>query len=155
MLDRFFPRHLDNDYRGARIALWIFGALILARGIIGFNSTLFTYEIATSADAIPIDTFPPAAAQTALSLFALLGVSYFLASVAGVVALARYRSAVPLFFAYLLVEQLLRRAVMRWRPVPRTGPASGSPVVLALLALTVVGLVVSLLPGKSRAARIR
>ena len=151
MIDRLLPRHLDNDYRGWTLALWILGAILAVRGVIGFNSIVFTYKIATSADGIPVDTFPSAAAQTALSLFALLGVSSLVASLAGIVTLVRYRGAVPLLFAYLLVEQLLRRAVLRLRPMPRAGTPAGSPVIIALLALTAVGLVLSLLPARSRA----
>ena len=152
MIERLLPRRIDNDFRGQKVALWLFGVLIAVQGTIGFNSIFRSRQVATSADGIPLDTFSPAAVESTLSLFALLGLSRLMLALLGLLALVRYRALVPLLFAYLLVGQLLGRAILRAHPVPRTGSPPGPIVILTLLALTAVGLVLSLIPRGTRDA---
>jgi hypothetical protein len=65
--------------------------------------------------------------------------------------LIRYRAAIPLMYLLLLVQQLGSRGVGLVRPIARIGPHPGSAVVLAILAMTLVGLALSLL-GKGYSA---
>ena len=99
--------------------------------------------MASTADGIPLDTFTSAAAQTVVSLFALVGLSRLVISVVGIVALARYRAMVPLMFALLLLEQVSRTLIFQVLPIPRAGTPPGSMINLVLLALMVVGLALS------------
>src|SRR5512146_601037 len=99
MLNPILPRSADNNYRGHKLALWLFALVVLMRVMMSLNSMLNGYYIAISADGIPLNTYPAAAAQAAVSLFALLGLAHFTICLLCVVVLARYRSLVPLMFA--------------------------------------------------------
>ena len=72
---RLLPERLDNMYRGHKVALWLFGLIVLMRVAMSVNSILNGRYVASSADGIPLETYTAAAAQTAVSLFALLGFS--------------------------------------------------------------------------------
>jgi hypothetical protein len=145
MFDRLFPKQLDNRFAGFRLAIWLLVPIVLLRAVIGFNSVMFTRSIAMSADAIPLDRFGADAAQTVVSLFALLGLYTLLFALLGAIVLIRYRAMVPFMYLVLLVQQLGSRALLLANPVVRSGSTSvGSAVVFATLAMTVVGFILSL-----------
>jgi hypothetical protein len=144
VLNRLLPRPLDDTYRGHRLALWLLALLVLSKLAMGLNSVLNGYSVMTTADGIPLDTFPPAAARTAVSLFALLGLSHLMSCLLGAVALVRYRGLVPFVFSFLLLEHLGRRLILQFVPPERAGALPGFYINLALLALMVVGLALSL-----------
>ena len=144
MLDRIFPQRFDNDYRGHRLALWLFGLLVVVRVGIGLASIFNGYQAASSADGIPLDTFPPAASQAVVTLFALLGLVHLVLLLVCIVALVRYRTMIPLMFALLLLEYLCRRLVIALMPIAGTAAPPGLWVNLTLLAVMIGGLALSL-----------
>jgi len=144
MLETLLPRHADNTMRGSRIALWLFGLVVLLRLVIGLNSIFNTREVASGADGIPLDTFTPAAAQTAETLFALLGLGHLTLAVLGLLVLVRYRALVPLMFVLLLLQQLGRILILHFRPHAGALTPSGSAVTYVLLAAMALGLALSL-----------
>ena len=139
-----FPSTFDNNYRGRKVALWIFGVLLFLKIVISVNSIFNGYAVATSADGIPLDTYPRAAAQTIVSLWALLGLSGFMLCLICVLALIRYRSMVPLMLALLLISHLSGRLIVHFIPLVRTGSPPAGFVNLTLLGLTIAGLTLSL-----------
>ncbi len=144
MFNELLPQRADNAYQGHKLALWLFAVVILLRVAMSLNSILNGRKIASSADGIPLDTYTPAAAQTTVSLFALLGFSSFLICLLCILVLVRYRSMVPVMFALLLLQSLGGRLILRFLPIIRTGTPPAIYVNLALLAFMVVGLVLSL-----------
>lgn len=144
MLNRLLPRQADNAYRGYRIALWVFGLLVLVRTIMSVNSMINGREIASSADGIPLDTYGPDAAQTVVSLFGGLGLSNLMICILCIVVLVRYRALVPLMFSILLLQHLARRVMHQVLPIATTGSPPASVINLVLLSLMVAGLVLSL-----------
>lgn len=139
-----FPQRADNACRGHPLALWCFGLVVLVKLGISLGSIFNGYGAATSADGIPLDTFPPGAAQTVLALFALLGLANLIICLVCIVALVHYRALVPLMFALLLLYQASRRIILYFLPVPRTGAPPVSAINLSLLAVMIVGLMLSL-----------
>jgi hypothetical protein len=144
MLDRIFPRIIDNTYRGRKLALWLFGLLLLMKSAMSLNSIINGYTVATSADGIPLDTYPPAAARTIVALFGIWGLGHFMICLLGILVLARYRRMVPFMFALFLVEHVSRKLILQFRPIVRVGNPPASFINPALLALMVVGLALSL-----------
>jgi hypothetical protein len=143
-MSRLLPRRLDNTYRGHKLALWLFGLLLLVRGAMGVNTIFNGHSVLTSADGIPLDTYPPAAARTIVSLFALLGLSHLTILLLGILVLVRYRSMVPLMFALLLLDHLGKRLILQFLPIARTDTKPGFYINLALLVLMLGGLALSL-----------
>jgi hypothetical protein len=71
LLDRIFPQQFDNSYRGHKLALWLFGLLVLMRLGISLSSIFDTYNVVRSADGIPLDTFTSGGAETVVTVTAL------------------------------------------------------------------------------------
>jgi len=144
MLNKLLPPHLDNAYRGRKLALWLFGFVVLIRSIQSFMIIVNGHSIATSADGIPLDTYPAAAAQTILALFAILSLNRLLISLVCVVVLVRYRSAIPPMFVLLIFGYLGGEILLRFIPIIRVGTPPGPIVNLIMFALMIVGLMLSL-----------
>ena len=65
MIELFLPSRLDTAYRGHKIALWLFGAVLVLKLAISVGSMFNGYETASSADGIPlVDLSGPFREQT-------------------------------------------------------------------------------------------
>jgi hypothetical protein len=144
MLADILPRSIDNTYRGSRLALWLLGVLVFIKSVIGVNSILNAADVMTRADGIALNTFPAAAAQNLVALWALLGLAHIVMAVLGVLVLVRYRGMVPLMFALLLLQHAGGRLVGYFHPIVRTGAPPAFIVNFVLLTLMIVGLASSL-----------
>jgi hypothetical protein len=153
VLDRILPRQVDNAFGGRKLALWIFGALVLLKAAISLGTIFNGYNAASSADGIPLDTFTPAGARAVVSLFALWGLSQLVICLLCALVLARYRAMVPFMFALLLLEQLGRRLILQIMPIDTTGSPSGYFINIGLLALAIAGLALSLWRREDRPRR--
>lgn len=108
------------------------------------NSIFNARNVASSADGIPLDTFAPAAAQTVVSLFALMALSNLVIALLCIVVLVRYRALVPFMFVLLLLYHFARQLLHQVMPIPRTGAPPASVISYTLLSLMVVGFALSL-----------
>src|SRR3954471_16063098 len=120
-MGELLPRPIDNTYRGHNVAPWLLGLVVgvtIAQGV----SVIFRgYPTLMNADGIPLDTYPPAAAQTIVALWAQRGLSRLIIALLGVITLVRYRSAIPFMFALLLLNYLAGQLLFHFVPVVRTG----------------------------------
>lgn len=144
MLAPLLPRRADNEYRGRKAALWIFGLVVFVKLAMGVNSLFNGRDVATSADGIPLDTYTSAGAQAFVTVFALLGLAHVVFGLLCALVLVRYRTLVPLMFTLLLLEHLGKRLIHQLMPIERTGTPPGFAINLALLALIIAGLALSL-----------
>ena len=149
LTDRLLPQCVDNRYRGYKLALWLFALVVVIKVAMSLNSIFNGYTVASSADGIPLDTFPSAAAQTIVALFAIWGLAHLMICLLCILVLVRYRSMVPLMLALLLLEHLSRRLILQFLPIVRTGTPPGFFINVMLLALMIVGLALSLLRSQS------
>jgi hypothetical protein len=148
MLGWILPRPLDNTYRGHLAALWLFALVVLARTGVALG-TIFNGRVAAqSADGIPLDSYGASGAQAVVTLFAIWGLAQLVISVFGVMALTRYRAMIPFMFVLLLIEHLARRWILLAKPIPRIGTHPGGVMNLAIIALMIVGLALSLSSGR-------
>ena len=154
LIEQLLPQRVDNTYRGYKLALWLFALVVLMKVAMSLNSIFNGHMVASSADGIPLDTFPTAATQTVVALFAIWGLAHLMICMLCIVVLARYRSMVPLMLALLLLEHLSRRVILQVIPIVRTGTPPGLFVNLTLLALMIVGLALSLWSLHPRGGRV-
>lgn len=152
ILSRLLPARIDNTYEGSRIAWGILGLLIALRTMQSVMIIFNGPSTVQSADGVPLETYPVAAAQTILALFALSSVNRLVISLICVVVLWRYRSAVPLMFVLLLVTYTAGQLVGFFIPIVRVGRPPGVVVNLSLLALTILGLILSLWKRRTKDA---
>jgi len=150
MFDKLLPQRIDNTYRGYKLAFWLFGLVVGVTIIQGVFVIFNGYSTIMSADGIPLNTYPPAAAQTIVALWALRGLSRLIISLLCVLVLVRYRSAIPFMFALLILNFLAGQLILQFVPLVRTGNPPGPIVNLIMFALMIIGLALSL---RSRGVR--
>jgi len=144
MVNDLLPRSADNAYRGHKLALWLFGLLILMKSVIGVNSIVNGAAVMSTADGIALNAYPAAAAQNLVALWALVGLAHVIIGALGVVVLTRYRSMVPLMFVLLLLQHLGGRLILQFHPIVRTGAPPAAAINATLLILMIVGFALSL-----------
>ena len=144
MFDRLFPQPIDNKYFGSTIALWLFGLIVFLHILQSVMVIVNGYSIAQSADGIPLETYPAAAAQTILAIFMVSSLRRLIISLICAVVLFRYRSAVPLMFVVLGLSYLGGQVIFQFVPIVRVGTPPGVVVNLIMFGLTIVGLALSL-----------
>jgi hypothetical protein len=148
MWERIFPRSLDNEYRGYRVALWIFGLILAVRALQSVMIIFNGPATVTGADGIALDTYPAEAAQTVLGLFAQNSMWRLVFSIMGAAVLIRYRSAVPLMFLIMILTFIGAQALSIYIPLARTGAAPGLIVNRVMVGLMLLGLILSVLPRR-------
>ena len=125
MLEALLPPRLDDEYRGSRIALWLFALVVAIKSVQSLAIILNGYGTVRDADGIPLDSFTPAVAQTVVAVFAQGSLwRLFFCFLCGL-ALLRYRNAVPLMFALLSLNYLAAQLVLGFVPLPRVGAPVG------------------------------
>ena len=144
MLHRIFPSQLDNNYRGQKLALWLFLPIVFMKVGISLSSIFDGYNMIRTADGIPLDTFSSDGAHALVSVTALLGLSHFLLASLCLLALIRYRAMIPFLYVLLLIEFLGKKWILLVLPIVRSGVSPSVYVNLALLALLIAGLALSL-----------
>lgn len=145
MLNRIFPRHFDNTYRGHWLGLWLFIPVMLVKGIQSVDTILLTRLVAVGPDAIPVDSFGAACAETVLSLFALMGMCLLILPLQSIVVLIRYRSMIPFMYLSLLVVLVGSRAIQFVHPLARSSTLPYGVIMnLVILAVALLGFVLSL-----------
>ncbi|HEY3351081.1 MAG TPA: hypothetical protein VGM13_14985 [Thermoanaerobaculia bacterium] len=144
MFDQFLPKSLDNRYRGHRLGIWLFGVVVFVKLAQSLAVIFNGASVITSADGVPLATYPPASAQTVVAVWALSGLYRLVFATLCVLACVRYRAAIPLLFALLALEHVGRQLVLHFLPVVRAGSPPGPIVHLVLFVLTILGLALSL-----------
>ena len=149
VLNRIFPKQIDNVFRGHWLALGLFGLFVALKLVMGANSALNARSVASGADGIPIDGLG-SAGDIVVRLFSLQGFSSFVLALLALLVLIRYRAMVPLMFLVFLVEMLGRRGLAMLNPMaqPESGTSVGFYINLGLLLILVLGLALSLV-GRS------
>jgi hypothetical protein len=150
IVNRFFPQPIDNRYSGSKIALWLLGLIVLIHITQSVLIIVNGHSIAQSADGIPLDAYPAAAAQTIVAIFAVSSLRRLIISLICAVVLFRYRSAVPLMFVVLGLNYLGGQVIFEFIPMVRVGTPPGVVVNLLMFAMTIVGLALSLWRRQSR-----
>ena len=139
-----FPQIIDNSYRGRKVALWIFGLVVAMRTLQSLFVLFNGYYTVTNADGVPLAMYPPAAAQTIIAVFALSSLARLIISFICIVALVRYRRAIPFMFVVLGLSYLGAQVLTWFIPLVRVGRPPGTIANLILFGLTLIGLVLSL-----------
>lgn len=158
MLQRLFPKQLDNAFEGHVLALWLFAPLVIIKLLMGFNVSglnpwIDNRYIATSVDRIPLDSYGAEAASTFMFMFASWGLILFILALLGLIVLIRYRATVPLFYVMLAGEQFGRFYLNTLHPIARAVKSEGIPPSSALInwglmAALALGLILAFLPRR-------
>ena len=116
MFSMLFPKVIDNKYRGQWLALVFFLPVLALKTLMGFNVAGFNPAIATrdiliDVDGIPLDSYSAEAATDLLFFANAWGLCLFTICVFGLIALIRYRAAIPIAILLLAIEQVTRKGM--------------------------------------------
>lgn len=147
---RLFPANVTSEFSGRRIALWLFVPLTVVTLWRSQHHLFAADGGAQSIAHIPLDAYPPAAAQTIVGVFALWGLSQLILALLELLVLVRYRSLIPLFYLLTVFEYLMRGLVIpALKTIPTTAEAPGALINLPMAAAALVLLILSLWPTPS------
>lgn len=152
MLTRLFPQHLDNDYRGHVLAIWLLVPLALSKllqgaSVAGLLGTDKSRQVLEGVDHVPVSAFPTEAASQIVFLFAAWGLGVFVLGLLGMVVLLRYRAMIPLLYLLLVIEQVGRQALATIHLDRPFVPLTTSPATLinwGFLVALAIGFLVAL-----------
>ena len=150
MLGRLFPKAFDNAYRGHWLALVILGLLLFLRLAQTGAGLVDPVLISRGADGILFDTFNAPAQAAFAYVFRLLSFLNILVCLIGVLALVRYRAMVPLIYLVLFVLLAGQKVMGLLYPIPRAPEAAGGMVVFAMLAVTLLGGILSMMDTRRK-----
>ena len=148
MLERIFPRSLDNDYRGWRAGLWVFGLVVAMKSLQSLMIIFNGWTTARDADGMPLETYPPDAAHNIVAMFGQASLWRLTVCLVAAIVLIRYRSAVALMFLVFIANYLAAQLLSLWTPPIRAGNPPGTWVNLAVSGSMLVGFVLSLIKGR-------
>lgn len=152
MLERIFPKSLDNDYRGCRVGLWVLGLVVAMKSLQSLMIIFNGWTTARDADGMPLETYPPEAAQNIVAIFGVSSLWRLTVCLIGVIVLIRYRSAVALMFLVFILNYLAAQLLNVYIPLIKSGAPPGPWVNLGVFGLMTVGFVLSLLSRSDKPA---
>lgn len=144
MLEKMFPKQLNNDYAGSLIARWVFvllTAVTLVRSLIHmFSPDGGAQSIAT----IPLDSFTSDGAAAVVLIFSQWGLSQFLIGIIYLVVLWRYQALIPFMYLLIIIEYTMRIIIGFLKPIETAGTAPGAIGNFIIVPFAVIMLFLSL-----------
>jgi hypothetical protein len=150
MLSRILPARIDNRYRGHVLALWLFVPIAIVKLALGLVHIFRTDGGAQSVAMIPLDSYPPSAADNIVGLFARLGLEQLLLASLFIVILLRYRALIPLMYFLLVAHYAGSRLLSELKPLARSGASGVGTFALVIATLTFAGPILSLIGRRYR-----
>ncbi|MEP0391894.1 MAG: hypothetical protein ABJ205_15150 [Erythrobacter sp.] len=151
IIERLFPAQFDNNYRGNKIALWLFYPLTALTLWRSQHHITAPDGGAQSIATIPLDTYTQGGAQGIITIFALWGLAQLAMGLVMLLAAVRYKSMVPLLWLSIFLEYGGRKLVGIYKPLETVGTAPGATAATVLPIVAGVMLVLALWPEKKAA----
>lgn len=123
-----------NEYAGSKLSLFfliLIGCMFTFRGSVHYFAPDGGSGIIAG---IPLETYSEGAVQTIINSFGVYGIGHLLQAVSVWLIIVRYRSLIPLTYAYIVCSQVLALALLTWKPLPVVPP--GQIGVYILLPVT-------------------
>lgn len=143
ILSIIFPKQIDNNFKGYKIALYAFYALT-AITLWRSQHHLFAPDGgAQTIASIPLDTFTLAGSQAVIGVFGLWGLSQLVIGLVYLLVAIRYRAMVPLMYLLMIVEYSFRAFYFPMsKPIPTVGTAPGAVINLPFVIFSAIMLIV-------------
>jgi hypothetical protein len=128
VFESLFPKTVTNQYRGARIAKWVFVALTAMTIARSLAHMFLPDGGAQSIATIPLDAYSTAASAVVIGMFAQWGLTQWMFGLMYVLVLWRYQSLIPLMWLFVVFEWTVDSC---WGLSSRLKPRAPRPVRLA------------------------
>jgi hypothetical protein len=152
MLSRIFPKTIDNNFRGKKLAIWLLVPITLMKLAISLLHIFWHDGGAQSISTIALDSYPTGAAQNIIALFARMGLDQFVFGLICVVVLIRYRAMIPLMYVMLVFHYAAEKGIAVMKPLALVGTSGASTPALVLALMAFAGLILSLTANRPRQA---
>lgn len=140
----FLPHTVDNTFRGIAAAKYTFYGIAVLTVVRSLLHILLPDGGAQSIATIPLLTYGQPAAETAVYLFGVWGVSQLLMGVFYWIVALRYKSLIPLAYAFIAAEYAARIIIGHVHPIALAGTAPGEAANYIVLPLAAVMLLLSI-----------
>ncbi len=140
-----------NQYRGSQLAFYF---LILLGCMFSFRGSVHYFAPDGGSGIIagfPLETYSAGAVQAIINGFGVYGIGHLLEAVIVWLVLFRYRSLIPITYAFILSSQILGAVLLTVKPLPVVPP--GQIGVYVLLPLTSVFFLLSIRKSATAADR--
>jgi hypothetical protein len=143
MLNRIFPKQIDNAYRGYQLALWLLVLFLLAKTFasvtqIGLNPLWTNRDVLQGVERVPLDAFSANAVDPIIVLFAWWGVTGLMPTVLGLIAVVRYRAMIPLLYLMMATNKIGEQVLVEVSPVAGM-LGEGAPMPVIAIAVLLIG----------------
>lgn len=150
-----FPKQIDNQFKGYKIALYAFYVLTAVTLWRSQHHLLAVDGGAQSIASIPLDLFTSTGAQAVVGVFGLWGLSQLIIGIIYLLVSLRYRSMVPLMYVLMIVEYSFRAFYFPVaKPIPTTGTAPGAVINLPFILFSVVMLILIVVGHRKKERQI-
>lgn len=140
-LSRLFPKIADNNYKGSKIAWWVF--MLLAVVSTGRSLIHFLAPDGGAGSIAGLDLSK--GAENIIFSFGLWGLSQLIYAFIQLLVAFRYRTLIPLFYLILCFETVGRMIVGRMKPpILLLGTPPGGIANYIILPLAIIMFVLSL-----------
>jgi hypothetical protein len=156
VLERLFPRSLEQGYQGHPVAKWVLVLLTLVTLWRSLVHIFYTDGGAQSIATIPLDTFTANGAAAVVLIFAMWGLSQLLMGGVYALVLWRYQALIPAVWLLFVAEWGGRLGIGLLKPAIETAerpPGAVGNVVFPVLGLAMLAL--ALRKGRDDAAPLR
>jgi len=144
MIEKLFPKTVDNQYRGKVIAKWVFVAMTVLTIARSLAHIFLPDGGAQSIATIPLVTYSIGASAVVIGLFAQWGLTQLMFGILYVITLWRYQSLIPLMWLFILFEWIGRLLLGFYKPFETVGTAPGAIGNLIIPILALIMLVLAL-----------
>ena len=144
MLEKLFPKTVDNRYRGVPIAKWAFVAMTILTIVRSLAHIFLPDGGAQSIATIPLDAFSSDASTVIIGMFAQWGLTQLMFGLLYVLVLWRYQSLIPLMWLFIAFEWSGRLLLGFVKPFETVDTAPGAIGYLIFPILALVMLVLAL-----------
>ena len=146
---RILPNQFDNSYTGHLLGLWLFYLVTLVSLGRSIVHIVVPDGGAQSIATIPLDTFTSQGAQSVISIFGLWGLSQLLFACFFLLVATRYRSMIPLMYAFVLVEYLGRLCIGLIKPLATVSTPPGAIGNFVFIGIALAGIALTCWPSVS------
>lgn len=151
ILMRLLPPEINNDYKGYKIALYIFYLLTIVTLWRSQHHLFAPDGGAQSIATIPLDAFTESGKTTVIGIFSLWGLSQLIIGLMYLITAIRYRSMVPLWYLLMFVEYFTRAAyISAFKPVVTMGTAPGAVANIPVIIVSLIMLVLALMTPREK-----
>lgn len=149
ILNKIFPKTIDNSFNGNKIAVYVF-YILTAVTLWRSQHHMFAFDGgAQSIASVPLDQFTTDGANAVISIFAFWGLSQILLGLVYLVVSIRYKALIPFFYLLMLAEYVGRILVEVYKPLPTLETAPGQIGNYIFIVVSIAMLLLSLKDKKN------